>query len=337
MSSREFNVSIPIIKWIAESQGSSIEELAHTIAPKKPEKFIEGIVNKTQARELVKLAKIPFGFLFLTSPPTISKPTLPDFRNTTDSIPLSDDFHDAFADVQEKLDWYNEYLTRNEMRDELSFVGRYEISNSVLEVATDITVSLGLNDIQLGKIRKDSYFKEIVSKVESIGILVFKNGIVKANTRRSLDVDEFRGFAIADKYTPAIFINGNDALSAQLFTLLHEIAHIWIGEGGVSNLTYPFESTIESYCNNVAAEVLMPTRKFKKIWDNELTKDINISNLSQFFKTSEISVVIKAHQLKLVNRDDVFRVREDLNQHLKKEKSAKKSGGGLLQDFALAK
>jgi len=112
MSSREFNVSIPIIKWIAESQGSSIEELAHAIAPKKPEKFIEGVLNKTQARELVKLAKIPFGFLFLTSPPNISRPTLPDFRNTTESIPLSDDFYDAFADVQEKLDWYSQFTTK---------------------------------------------------------------------------------------------------------------------------------------------------------------------------------------------------------------------------------
>ena len=114
-------------------------------------------------------------------------------------------------------------------------------SNSVQEIAIDITKSLKIDQMQLEKFKKEDYFKKIVCEVEFIGILVFRNGIVKVNTRRSLDVDEFRGFAIADKYTPAIFINGNDAPSAQLFTLLHEIAHIWIGEGGVSNLAYPFE------------------------------------------------------------------------------------------------
>lgn len=328
MSSRDFKVSIPIIKWIAESQGSSIEELANVIAPKKPEKFIEGVLNKTQASELVKLGKIPFGFLFLPNPPDIVKPTLPDFRNTTESIPLSDNFYDAFADVQEKLDWYNEYLTRNNMRKKLPFVGKYHVSDSVQEIAIDITKSLKIDQMQLEKFKKEDYFKKIVCEVEFIGILVFRNGIVKVNTRRSLDVDEFRGFAIADKYTPAIFINGNDAPSAQLFTLLHEIAHIWIGEGGVSNLAYPFENRIESHCNKIAAEVLMPTRSFEELWDNELTKDSNISSLSNFFKTSEISVVIKAHQLNLVSNKDVCKVREELEQHLRREKIAKKGKGG---------
>ena len=104
MSLQEFNVSVPMLEWIAQGQGSSIEELANTLAPKKRDKFMQGIVNKTQAEKLTKLGKIPFGFLFLKKPPTITKPTLPDFRNTLDSVPLSDDFFETCEDIEQKLD-----------------------------------------------------------------------------------------------------------------------------------------------------------------------------------------------------------------------------------------
>jgi Zn-dependent peptidase ImmA (M78 family) len=328
MKTQEFNISKAILEWIADSQGFSVEELAYNIAPKKVDKVVQGIVNKTQARELAKLGNIPFGFLFLSEPPVNDKPSLPDFRNTLESVPISDDFYDVYTDIQEKLNWFDEYLTRNGIKDKLSFVGRFNISTPIDEVAVDIRSSLDFEDIKLDTTGKQDYLKEVIDRLENLGILIFKNGIVNVNTRRSLDVNEFRGFAIANEYTPAIFINGNDSISAQLFTLLHEVAHIWIGKGGISNWAYPFENEVETYCNKVAAEVLMPTFYFEKIWDSTLSENDNISKLSSLFKTSELSITIKANQLNLVTDESVILIREELNKHLRKLKSNNQSSGG---------
>lgn len=81
-------------------------------------------------------------------------------------------------------------------------------------------------------------------------------------------MSEFRGFALVDEYAPLIFINGADFTSAQMFTLIHELVHIWIGEGGVSNfeVMQPLPIEIERYCNAVAAEVLVPRAELTKYW-----------------------------------------------------------------------
>lgn len=340
MSLQEFNVSVPMLEWIAQGQGSSIEELANTLAPKKRDKFMQGIVNKTQAEKLTKIGKIPFGFLFLKKPPTITKPTLPDFRNTLDSVPLSDDFFETFEDIEQKLDWYQDYLKRNDLKDKLSFVAKFDWQDTPFEkVAYDIRRTLRLSDINLGKIKKDKYLNDLIERVEAIGVLVFKNGVVINKTKRILDINEFRGFAIADKFTPAIFLNGNDAPSAQLFTLTHELAHIWVGKEGVSNWSYPFENQVEAYCNKVASEVLMPTEVFNKLWEQARADKDNIKTLADLFKTSQLSVAIKANQLGFVDSQFVSHIRANLNAHLAKEKASKKenneSGGSYYNSIPI--
>src|SRR5207248_3353026 len=107
-----------------------------------------------------------------------------------------------------------------------------------------------------------------IGAVEEAGILVMRSGIVGSNTRRTLLISEFRGFALSDQYAPIIFINAADAKSAQMFTLAHELVHIWLGVFGVSNLTHtrPSKSEIEQFCNAVAAELLVPLERLKEIW-----------------------------------------------------------------------
>jgi len=106
----------------------------------------------------------------------------------------------------------------------------------------------------------DEAWRNTIEATEAGGILVLCSGHVAGFTSRTLDVDEFRGFAMADRYAPFVFINGADAAAAKFFTLAHEIAHIWIGETGISNLerTYADGNTVETYCNNAAAEVVLP-------------------------------------------------------------------------------
>ena len=111
------------------------------------------------------------------------------------------------------------------------------------------------------------YIRRLAGKAEEAGILVFRSGTVGNNTRPKVDVQEVRGVALSDPLAPAIFVNSSDAKAAQVFTIAHEPAHLWLGETGVSDLTPDTEtsqvtSEIELTCNKVAAEFLVPESEF---------------------------------------------------------------------------
>ncbi len=93
-----------------------------------------------------------------------------------------------------------------------------------------------------------------------------KASYVKAQTRRALSVKEFRGFAVADKLAPLILINGRDAEVATVFTLMHELAHIWLGQSGVSDVTLIRSRGLEQFCNQIAARILLPETALKRVW-----------------------------------------------------------------------
>src|SRR5699024_3916533 len=102
-------------------------------------------------------------------------------------------------------------------------------------------------------------------------IWVMRNGVVGNNTHRPLSVQQFRGFAISDPVVPLIFINGKDAKAAQIFTFAHELAHIWLGSTGISNVLigetdYGVHSALERKCNKIAAEFLVPEAGFAAQW-----------------------------------------------------------------------
>src|SRR5207302_1318952 len=133
---------------------------------------------------------------------------------------------------------------------------------------------------------QDGYLRELVGKVEEVGVLVLRSGVVENNTHRKLDVTEFRGFAINDDIAPLVFINGSDARSAQIFTLLHELAHLWIGESAISESVYrsPMPANAsERLCNQIAAEVLVPAKELRMIWDNSAHTSAAIDDVARRF------------------------------------------------------
>lgn len=303
MSSIEFHISKPMLAWIAQQDNTNLDRLADELAPKKRDKFLSGIINQKQADSLIKKVGIPFGFLFLNEPPQLEKPTLPDFRTVPDSEPLSNDFYQTLTDIQDKLAWYRDYLSEiGALPDKLPFVGKFSTSSSATQIAEDMAHTLQFDHQARASLSPKQYFGYISNLLENIGILVFKNGVVGNSNTKKLNVNEFRGFAIANPQVPAIFVNSADAKAAQLFTLLHEAAHIWLGKSGVSNPTPFDENHIEQLCNQTASEFLVPTASFLTHWQPETPFEDNLTEIAKKFRVSRYVIAIKALQQQKINR-----------------------------------
>lgn len=329
-----FNFSPTVLKWAANNINISWEDLADEIitAKTKREERLKaaygGILTISQAEKISQRTNIPFGFLFLDTPPEIESRTLPDLRTTAKSVPLSNDFYDTLEDVHKKTDWYKEYLKSEGELERLSFVNSFTLSPklSPAEVAEDIRATIKTSDRFFEECSKSNYYNALTLKIEDIGIFVFTNGIVKNSPNRKLNTEEFRGFAIVDEYAPAVFINNADSLSAQLFTLMHEIAHIWVGESGISDMSD--NNDIERFCNQVSAEFLMPTDLFKDKWDQAYKQGSiyeNISMIADYFKVSAFAAAIKAKHLSLVTQNNVDEIKKE---SIRLYRVRKKGSGG---------
>jgi len=294
-------ISPNILRWAADQRGLSVDALVELVGkPKKHETLVAGQFSISEAETLAKRTHIPFGYFFLDTPPTATQRTIPDLRQLPNAAPLSVDFFDVLDDVLRKQQWYQEYL-QEYGADPLNFVGKYQASARLpaAQVATDIQHKLGINEQDRKKCKTYGEFYTLLSdKAENIGILVFKNSIVNSNSHRSLSVNEFRGFAIADPLVPVIFINGKDSESAWIFTLAHEIAHIWLGESGISDLPANQQknsNTLEAYCNRIAAELLKPEAQFMEAWEKAAT--LKFDTLSKAFKVSQLVIARRAFDL----------------------------------------
>jgi len=289
-------LSMETLEWVAAKTGSTLQGLAQNLYTRNEvvSDIVKGYLTPTEIRKISEYAKVPFGFLFLQHPPQAYSPdiSLVDFRTVNNSQPLSKDFIEIYKDIEHKQTWYLEYLSSIDAP-KLEFVGRFKdnSSYSTLEVAENIRKTIGISNIAANIPNSEDYYNALVSYCEDIGILIFKNSMVINSTRRLLNTDEFRGFVIADEYAPVVFINGNDAKYANIFTLAHELAHIWLGESGISDVDVRSNNAAEIRCNAIAAEVLAPTDEFIQRWNNlEATLRQKISALNKYFKVSELAI-----------------------------------------------
>ena len=160
--------------------------------------------------------------------------------------------------------------------------------------------------------KEDNPLLEWIKSAEKKGIFIARSSFL--HTKMKFDPAEFQGFSIADPFAPFIFINSNDWKSSQLFTLVHELAHLWLSLSGISNLSekdYNFSSfpTIELFCNEVAANVLMPESSFKQIFDIN-----NIPSVSNFFNVSSYAVIVRAFKLNLITSLQYKKIKNKLNK-----------------------
>ncbi len=284
-----------------------------------------------QAQKLAKYLHIPFGYLFLAEAPTETIPVT-DFRTIGNhqAQVLSVDLKDLLNDLVLKQSWYKEYV-RDYFGDPVKVIGRFSCNDTPEKIATDITAKLNLTlqDRKLARNTKELY-DLLVGRIEQYHILVMKSGVVGSNTHRTLDLDEFRGISIYDDYAPLIFINGRDVAAAQLFTLVHELAHLWIGEGGISN--HPLESKVisitnatEKLCNAVAGEVLVPQDILINHWDSSKSIDEITAKLRRnLFRVSQVVIARRACDINLISWKDYTSF---YAEQVKRWKKPKGSGG----------
>lgn len=293
-------VNPDLLRWSRLRAGLTTHELAKKL-PAKAEKVdswesAEVFPTFRQAQKWASIVHVPFGFLFLRAPPEESL-ALPDLR-TVGSRPIqqpSINLQDTIADVMRKQQWFQEYA-REQHFPPVEFIGKFDLKSSVKAVSDDIKNTLNL---PLGATASNSeeYMRMLVAGAERAGILVMRSGMADGNTRRKLDVSEFRGFAISDTHAPVIFINSADAPAARLFTLIHELAHLWIGSTGVSDGISNGARKEEVFCNAVAGEFLVPTEEFKIHWKQRDDWEQNFPALTAHFHVSKYVIARRASDL----------------------------------------
>lgn len=191
----------------------------------------------------------------------------------------------------------------------LNFVGSVDLGTPVVDVARAMRQIVGLEGGWANEVPTwVDAMRQLRNQIEQAGVMVVINGVVGNNTHRRLSTQEFRGFALIDDYAPLIFVNGTDARAAQMFTLVHELAHIWIGKSGVSNFEHmePMPHETELFCNRVAAEFLVPEVELRAIWDTIPEDAVIYQALARHFKVSSIVAARRALDLQLIDHDTFF-------------------------------
>jgi len=165
---------------------------------------------------------------------------------------------------------------------------------------------------------------------ENAGILVVSNGVVGNNTRRKLDPGEFRGFVLVDDYAPLVFVNGADGKAAQMFTLAHELAHVFFGSSAAFDLRemQPADDPTEQACNRVAAEFLIPERELRQVWPSAHNDQEPFQTIASQFKVSVLVAARRALDLNLIDKNAFLDFYRDYLRDERRRAGGRTEGGG---------
>jgi Zn-dependent peptidase ImmA (M78 family) len=335
-----------LIDWAIDRCRLSFRELARKFP--KLDEWRRGVAQPT-FRELENFANrtfTPLGFLLLESPPEEKLP-IPDFRTAGDTAidRPSPNLIEMIQVMQRRQAWMRDYLI-DQGEEGLSFVASAKITDDVISLASRIRDTLGLSvDWANSCLTWEAAVRKMRQSAEDIGILVSTSSVVGLNNYRPLDPEEFRGFVLCDSYAPLIFVNGADSKSAQMFTMAHELTHLWVGREGLFNLIrmMPHDNPTERFCNHVAAEFLIPGDNLSTRWNEANETEQPFHAIARWFKVSPVVAARRALDLGLINRRTFFTFYEQDQQdwqRRKAEEKRKKKGGPsfyAVQDIRLGR
>jgi Zn-dependent peptidase ImmA (M78 family)/DNA-binding XRE family transcriptional regulator len=322
-------ITAKVFKWARES-AKMTEEIAASKVAVSIDKFKDWETGEDyptirQAQTLAKAYRRPFALFFLPDVPTDFQP-LQDFRKTG-SKELSTSSIFIIREIQQKQAWISE-VNEDNNENRVPFIGRFTIKDNPVLVANDILATLNINPLNY---KSNNPIIEWIDKAESNGIFISRTSFI--HSRLKLDSNEIQGFAIADDFAPFIFINSDDWNAPQLFTLVHELSHLWIAETGISNDIEPSIKNISDYnpielfCNEVAANALMPKEFIdsldSKAFDNakEVFKNAKIIGVSSF------ALLVRALNLNIISLREYKQLKHladiEYNEFLKREEAKK--------------
>jgi len=326
------DVKPEMLRWAWERAGYDLDGLAGRI-PQLPS-WYQGEKRPTlkQLEGFAKATHASVGYLLLTEPP-VERIPIPDLRTMGGGRieQPSPDLLDTIYLCQQRQEWYRDYA-RTSGETSLSFVRSVAVTADVEMVAADLRQALGfdLDERRRAPTWTDA-LRSFIEQADALGVLVMISGIVSNNTHRKLDAEEFRGFALVDDLAPLVFINGADTKAAQMFTLAHELAHVWLGESALSDvgpLSSPPQS-IEAWCNRVAAELLLPRAALRDCYRPAAELRQELDRLARVFKVSTLVLLRRIHDIGGLGREQFRAVYE---QELGRLRAIPRGSGG---DFYL--
>ena len=323
-------VAPEVLNWALERSGRLPAELEAKLPHIQRWQERKERPTLRQLEAFARITLTPFGYLFLDKPPDERLP-IPNFRTRRGDEkqrPSANLFATVYA-MQRRQAWMREYMIEEGM-ERPGFVGSAKDERDPQKVAKSIRARLGLGE---GWAAELSYWTEALRKLraasEQAGILVASSGIVGSNTHRKLDRREFRGFVLVDEYAPLVFINAADFKAAQMFTLAHELAHVWFGSSAAFDLRdlLPAADVTEQICDKVAAELLVPEVVLRAIWDDERSESTTerIQRIAKHFKVSALVAARRALDVGKLSRGAFFDFYREYREQAQ-ERSTTKGG-----------
>ncbi len=298
------DVAPGVLEWAIERSRRDLAELEQR-HPKLPEWTTgERRPTLTQLTKFARATRTPVGYLLLAEPPDEEVP-LADFRTLGDEAieRPSADLLDTVALVEQRQAWYRDFA-RSVGEPPVPWVGAASTEDSPRAVAGRMreVLAFGVTE-RAGFGTWEEARRGLVDAIEAAGVLVMVSGIVGSNSHRRLDPAEFRGFTVIDEYAPVVFVNGADAKAAQIFTLAHELGHVWLGQSALDSprMDVRAEGDVERWCNAVAAELLVPEADLRQQHDPARDLGEEAGRLARRYKVSTLVVLHSLHDAQLVS------------------------------------
>jgi Zn-dependent peptidase ImmA (M78 family) len=305
------SVNPNILRWARETAGLSLEDAAAKLnigearGVSGQDRLAEYEAGEREPSRplLVRMAKQyrrPLLAFYMSEAPRRAERG-EDFRTLPDEHSAA---QDALVDTLIRDVRARQQIVRAALEEEdavrLPFVASMTMRQGAHAVLQSIQRTLGLDLDQYrggrgSNSRSSSGFAYLREQAEKAGIYVLLIGNLGSH-HTSLDVEMFRGFALADQIAPFIVINDQDANTAWAFTLLHELCHIWLGATGISGATAG--TPVEHFCNDVAGRFLLPASELVGLNDlRGANFDAIVARINEFAEQRHISRSMVAYKL----------------------------------------